>query len=183
MKSKFIRKYMALAKFIGEDQPICYSRAIGAVITNAEGTRILGTGYNGPPRGVPHCDSPKYLTLMDKLIEDWDCEYLRVTHGVQCFESFTYKKICPRRLIGAKSGERLELCPAQHAERNAITNACCDLTGALMFCYCPMPCFKCAGAIIQAGITDVYCLPGHYDKMSNWLFQQAGVTIHEVDNF
>ncbi len=36
----------------------CARRQVGAVLTNALG-HIIGTGYNGPPRGVPHCiDEP-----------------------------------------------------------------------------------------------------------------------------
>lgn len=162
MKEKFIRKYMAFAKFIGEDQPVCYSRSIGAVITNAEGTRILGTGYNGPPRGVPHCDTPQFL------------DYIERETGI--FLRAGQKK-CPRKLLGIPSGQGLEFCPAQHAERNAITNAACDLTGAVMFCWCPMPCMNCAGAIIQAGLSKVYCLEGSYDSMSDWLFQHSKVVV------
>ncbi len=185
MKLKFIKKYMRFAKFIGEDQPVCYSRQIGAVITNAEGTRILGCGYNGPPRGVPHCDTCEFLEkyFYPKLKEK-DFDYILSTHGLQLpveypdfIDKFSNKKICPRRLVGAGSGERTDLCPAQHAERNAIINAACDLTNAHLFCWCPVPCTCCAGAIIQAGISVVHCLDSVYDERSLWLFEKSGVTL------
>ena len=167
MSTKFIKKYMRLAKFIGEDQPVCFSRHIGAVITNAEGTRVLGCGYNGPPRGVPHCDTSEFLKnyFMPRLDE---CDFIAKCKG-----------ICPRRLIKANSGERMDLCPAQHAETNAIINAACDLTGAHLFCWCPVPCVNCSGAIIQAGIAAVHCLETIYDDRSLWLLEKGGVTLHQ----
>ncbi len=35
----------------------CWSRQIGAILTRDNS--ILSTGYNGPPRGVPHCEGPE----------------------------------------------------------------------------------------------------------------------------
>ena len=32
----------------------CHSRKIGAILVRDKS--IVATGYNGPPRGVPHCD-------------------------------------------------------------------------------------------------------------------------------
>ena len=32
----------------------CYSRQIGAILVHDKS--IVSTGYNGPPRGVPHCE-------------------------------------------------------------------------------------------------------------------------------
>ena len=34
----------------------CLKRRVGCVITDSHGN-ILSTGYNGQPRGMPHCDS------------------------------------------------------------------------------------------------------------------------------
>jgi len=34
----------------------CFRRSVGAIIVDAQG-HILATGYNGVPRGVPHCDA------------------------------------------------------------------------------------------------------------------------------
>jgi deoxycytidylate deaminase len=61
MKDKFIKKYMRIAKFIGEDQNPCHSRKIGAIIVDPIANRILGTGYNGPPPGTPHPTTLEYL--------------------------------------------------------------------------------------------------------------------------
>ena len=32
----------------------CAKRSVGAVVADAQ-NRIVGTGYNGPPSGMPHC--------------------------------------------------------------------------------------------------------------------------------
>jgi dCMP deaminase len=34
----------------------CLSRQLGAILVR--GDRIVSTGYNGPPRGIPHCVGP-----------------------------------------------------------------------------------------------------------------------------
>ena len=51
-KSKF-DKFMLLACVIAEHSH-CVCRKVGAVITLD--TRIVSTGYNGAPSGLPHCD-------------------------------------------------------------------------------------------------------------------------------
>jgi dCMP deaminase len=48
------RFFMDLAKEIGKQSP-CLAKAVGAVLT--KGRWILSTGYNGLPRGIPHCKS------------------------------------------------------------------------------------------------------------------------------
>ena len=61
LSDKFIKKYLRLAKFISEDQNPCYSRHVGAVIVDPVINKVVGTGYNGPPKDVPHCDSSEHL--------------------------------------------------------------------------------------------------------------------------
>jgi len=90
---------------------------------------------------------------------------------------------CPRRTRGFKSGEGLELCVAVHSETNAIINAAREgivTKGATLYCYCPVPCKSCAGAIINAGIVKVvYGMPGIYDNKSLGLFEDAGIELVE----
>ena len=72
----FVRKYMLTAKLFGELKNPCYSRKIGVVILNANLTKVVGMGYNGPPRGAPHCDSPEHLKnifLPQLTDEDKNC--------------------------------------------------------------------------------------------------------------
>lgn len=67
MKDKFVRKYMVLAKTVGLVENPCFSRQIGSIIVNPKTNSIISTGYNGPPKGVPHCDTEWHI---DNIV--WD---------------------------------------------------------------------------------------------------------------
>ncbi len=94
-------------------------------------------------------------------------------------------KECPCRTQGFKSGEGLDICVAVHSETNAIINAAREgivTKGAILYCYCPVPCKQCAGAIINTGIIKVvYGKPGIYDNKALELFEEAGVEIVEFE--
>jgi len=92
---------------------------------------------------------------------------------------------CPRAKLGFKSGQAIELCPAQHAERNAISNAAkngISTAGASLYCNCGLPCKDCAGALINAGIKEVVCMQNEpaYDSMAAHLFTDANITIRYI---
>ena len=89
----------------------CLSRQIGAVLVMDKA--IVSTGYNGPPRGVPHCGHRHKLDseLMAEYVEKGVSEEDIVTKTATT---------CPRYILGYKSGEGLDLCVAGHAERNAL---------------------------------------------------------------
>jgi len=182
MKDKFVRKYMRLAKHVGEDMNPCYSRSIGVVIVDPQANKILGTGYNGPPRGVPHNDDPEYLAevvwpqLTEQEKGNSDC-----ANCGQFIQKYGNARICPRKAIGAPSGTRLELCSCAHAETNAIVNASDDLLGAEMFCWCGCPCQECTKLIINSGIKKVYIIDWgrDYSFGSRFLFAKAGVEVIE----
>jgi dCMP deaminase len=182
---KFIGKYMRLAKQLGEDQNPCYSRQIGVIIVDPIANKIVGTGYNGPPRGVPHCDSAEHLknVVWPQLNHS---EKSLIEFKPMTIEEFVDKykdcKTCPRKLIGAPSGKRLELCSCVHAEANAIVNAAQNISGCIMFAYCLLPCIECTKLIINSGIKTVYCLKEEkdYSVGSRFLFEQASVEIFEL---
>jgi deoxycytidylate deaminase len=53
-----------------------------------------------------------------------------------------------------------------------------------MFCWCGVPCVDCTGAIINAGITNVFCLKEDcpdYSPQSRWLFTKAGVRLNLIN--
>lgn len=55
MRKSFAESMLAIAKTVAE-QSTCSSRMkVGAVLVSPH-QRILSTGYNGAPRGMPHCD-------------------------------------------------------------------------------------------------------------------------------
>lgn len=186
---KFVKKYMRLAKQVGEDLNPCHSRKIGVVLVHPTENKILGTGYNGPPRNTPHCDSREYLEnyFWPQLTE---LDHTRLRQFLSpiadlkqsLVDKYTDSGTCPRKIIGCKSGERLELCSCQHAERNAIYNSSSSLLGAWAFCWCSLPCQDCAGALINVRVARVYCLAGpDYSPNSRKLFEAAGVEVYQFE--
>lgn len=121
----------------------CLSRRVGSVLVKDKS--ILSTGYNGPPRGIPRCD----------LRWSLDANFME-TYGTKV--TGEVEGICPRKALGAKSGELLDLCIAGHAEENAILNAArmgiCTKDTTL-YMNCNIPCFRCVIKIINAGVSEI----------------------------
>jgi dCMP deaminase len=186
LSDKFVKKYLRMARFVAEDQNPCYSRHVGAVIVDPVINKIVGTGYNGPPKNVPHCDSEEHLrqVVWPQLNQH---EVSLIEMKPMSDEEFVDKykdcKVCPRKLIKAGPGERLELCSCAHAEANAIVNASQNLCGCYMFCWCPLPCVECSKLIINSGITRIYCYKEEkdYSVGSRFIMTNAGVEIYELD--
>lgn len=194
INEKFCKKWMRLARQVAEDQNPCLSRHIGCVIVNPITNKIKSTGYNGPPSKTPHPDEPDYLRdivwpqlteqeiekAFENITDDWR------DISVDTFvKQYAHCGKCPRRIVGAKSGERLELCSCEHGEKNAIYNASEELYGCWMFCWCGVPCWDCSKAIINAGLKKVTCLKvdgPDYSMGSRWLLDHAGVELEIRDN-
>lgn len=189
MKISHIKKYMRHAKHIADENKSCYSRRIGSILVDPISEKIISTGYNGGPRGTPHADQYEYLkeVVWPQLTQEEKKIALKnLTNDQDDCEKFCSsnhdKKICPRKLIEAKSGERLNLCPCAHSESNTIVNANGNTYGSWMFAWCGVPCIECTKLIINAHIKKVYCINwgNDYSYGSRWLFEKAGVEIiHE----
>jgi deoxycytidylate deaminase len=199
LSPKFVSKYMAVAKaFVAGDHP-CPSRKVGAVIVavgSHGASRIVSMGYNGPARGLPHPDSAEHLrNVLWPQLDVQDQVYMLGQFDVPQYHPLDDARLdalaakyegckqCPRRILSVTPGERLGLCGCQHAERNAISQATESLDGTIILCHCPLPCWDCAGAIINSGIKTVYCLQTgeSYSRQSRWMFEKAGVAIVECD--
>ena len=128
----------------------CIRRKVGAVIV--KDNEILGSGYNGSPKGLPNCcDDPTR---------------------------------CYRTQHNIPSGQKLELCYAQHAEINAMFNALCsnrDLHDASIF-VTTFPCSNCAKAIIQSGIKYIYYLDTYTNEFTLTMLEEANVRVIEMDS-
>lgn len=128
----------------------CIRRKVGAVIVKYN--EILGSGYNGSPKGLPNCcDDPTR---------------------------------CYRTKHNIPSGQKLELCYAQHAEINAMFNALCsnrDLHDASIF-VTTFPCSNCAKAIIQSGIKNIYYLDTYTNEFTLTMLEEANVRVIEMDS-
>lgn len=149
----------------------CFSKSIGAVLVKDK--VIVSTGYNGPPRGVPKCDirwrlDKEFLNkYKDKIVD-------KQIDGV-----------CPRRVLGYKSGEGLEICVAGHAERNALINAAREgisTKGAILYMSCGIPCTPCLVEIINSGIKEIVVTSlKTYDESAMYLLQQSSLGIRMYD--
>ena len=72
-----------------------------------------------------------------------------------CFAD--YCKPCPR--LNAKSGTKMELCPAVHAEVSTVLNASRRGTGGTrdskLYITCGLPCKDCMKELIVAGVEEI----------------------------
>ena len=154
-------------------QSPCLSRKIGCVIVRENS--ILSTGYNGPPRGIPHCGEDrikcdKSLSFMLDLEEFKECvEELKTT--------------CPRKLLGFESGTHMEWCTAQHAEENAVSNAArngTNIKDSILYMNSVIPCNKCFGTLINAGITEIVITDiTPYDDHTQFLIDYSNIKIRK----
>lgn len=202
------KKWLRLAKSVKEVENPCFSRQIGVVIVDPDTNSLVSSGHNGPPQGCPKNDDPDYLrnvvwpqlTPAEKVLmlfgdisntapsrsEPIDATVLRDAlsgrppEDLIC-DSYGGKKFCPRKLVGALSGKRLELCTCIHGEVDAITRANRDVSGCYMMCYCGVPCIECTKVIINSGIDTVVGIDhggGDYSLYSSrWLFEKSKVQL------
>ncbi len=150
----------------------CLSRRIGAVLVWDKG--IISTGYNGPPRGIPRCDKRW------KLDPEFADKYLPMVDDPNDLIGK-----CPRYPIGFKSGQGLEICPAGHAERNALINAArkgIQTKGTTLYMSCGIPCSACMVEIINAGVKEIVVTSLKiYDETSKYLLVQGDLGIRLFD--
>jgi len=147
----------------------CLSRHVGCVLVRDKS--IISQGYNGPPRGVPHCGDRYFIdSLIIKELVMHEISVGRVD-----------LKRCPRYTLGYKSGEGLHLCNAGHAERNVLISAArfgISTKDAKLYCDCGTPCGDCLIEIINAGIEEI--IVTHldlYDEKSKFLLSSSGIKI------
>lgn len=149
----------------------CLSRRIGAVMVRDKS--IISTGYNGPPRGIPRCDKRW------KLDPDFAAKYGPMVEGKEL------EGKCPRYVIGFESGQGLEVCPAGHAERNALINAArhgITTKGATLYMSCGIPCTPCLVEIINSGIEGIVVTSLRmYDETSRYLLTQGNLNVRLFD--
>ena len=166
--------FLNIAKEVSK-QSKCLSRQIGAVLVQDK--TIISTGYNGPARGVKHCNE-RDLTFYYNISRTFDKTklYSSLTAG---------KDICPRQKLGYSSGQGLQLCQAGHAERNALIQCARHgviTKGATLYCYCGQVCKDCAIEIVNAGIKELVYLAGCnvYDKYAEVILRESGIEVRTI---
>lgn len=132
----------------------CIRNSVGAVIVKEK--RIIATGYNGTPAGIPNCI-------------DGGC-----------------KRCSDRHANILKTNERKDLCICVHAELNALLQSAyhgVSTKGATIYCTIA-PCLQCAKAIINAGIIEVIFENHHttegVDTKGINLLSQAQVSVKQI---
>ena len=120
--------YFLLLALAARARADCVGRHVGAVITR-EG-RVLSTGYNGTPFGMPNCS-------------EGGCH-----------------RCAQRRESPELRGGAYDVCICVHAEQNAILTASRfgQQTLGAALTSTVQPCFGCLKEMLQAGISDVYYL-------------------------
>jgi len=196
LKDKFIAKYMRQAIFLSKDNNPCYSRGVASIIIDVKKNSVISQGYNGPPKGVPHCNSEQYVeNYLIPMMNDRDKEEAKkkIKEEDSYCSDDTFldgmcriicgTKKCPRQILGYQSGERLELCACSHAEENAIAVAGQDLYDTAIFVSAGVPCYLCCRKIINSGIKYVFCLGNNYpfSEVSLWMLKSAGLMVYRVN--
>lgn len=141
------------------ERSTCSRNHVGVVI--ARDGRLLTSGYNGAPAGLPHCN------------HECDCDQpLKMGPGVSASLSGTE--------LHWETCNSIPPCTTSvHAEANAIAYAArygMGLEGAELFTTVS-PCLSCAQLIIQAGITSVHYVREYRDHAGLNLLSQAGIVI------
>jgi len=86
------------------------------------------------------------------------------------------------RRFGLPSAEFLHLCPAIHAEANAIINTSrfgVSVVGSTLYINTRvLPCYQCVKLIINAGIREVVALDTeYYDNQSRFIYENSELLI------
>lgn len=162
---KWDKYFFDIATAVGKNSS-CLSRQIGCLLVKDK--TIICEGYNGPPRGVPHCGE-RY-----KIDEEMR-SYLEAKN-INPDDPMNTKR-CPRYVMGYKSGQGLQWCVAGHAERNALINAArmgIKTKKCILYMDCGIPCTPCLVEIINAGITEIVVSKfSFYDVSARYLLQNS----------
>lgn len=141
----------------------CTRAQVGAVI--ARDGRIIVTGYNGAPSGVPHCDHTCTCPPLVGNAPERECAADRLS---------IHRDWCP-----ADS----PCDTATHAEANAVAFAArhgVATEGAQLY-VTMAPCLACARIVINAGLSTVYYDHPYRNMSGVLLLTSVGVIVHGTD--
>lgn len=127
----------------------CIRRKVGAIIVKDD--RILSTGYNGAPSGIPNCCD--------------DCK--------RCYRSA--HNIPSGQMLDMCYAVHSE----QNAIMNALKTGE-DLKGAALYVN-TYPCVTCFKLTVQAGIKEVYYIDEYENEFTKQMAKEAGVKLVQLD--
>lgn len=170
-KIKWDLYYYNICKAVGSNSR-CLSRNIGAIIVKDKS--IVSTGYNGPPRGIPHCGT-------DRIRYDYKLSEIYNKKHISAAEAKDFEQSCPRKVLGYNPGERLDMCTAVHAEVNCIINAGrlgVSILEGTMYMNSVIACRECMKVIINAGITELVVESMEfYDLQAEFLLKHSNLRV------
>ena len=164
---------MAIAKIIAQ-RGTCSRLQVGAIISR--GGRVISTGYNGAPSGLPHCnhDNDPPIGIISSIPIEFSPATRNILPGrIMEIPDITYTYI-------PSTGCKV----AEHAERNAIAFAArygLALEGAEIHTT-HSPCLDCARSIINAGLTRVTFEIAYRLTDGVELLKQAGLEVVDMGN-
>jgi len=169
-----------------------FSRKVGAVLVapgeGEKGGRIISSGYNGYPAGVPSAFERQedLRKSMEPQIRE------EVSHNLEkILGTSKLKKNKIDEIVGMVLQYRLlQFDPTEHAEANAIAQAArSTISSEGTHLYTTLyPCQRCTRQLISAGVTDVFYLDEYtntsrFDPLLElfWkgIFLQAGIRINK----
>lgn len=160
---------MSIATVVAQ-RSTCSRAHVGAVISR-DG-RIITTGYNGAPSGLPHCDHTHEERPLHYILPEVDSKKWAIQPG-------RIMEMPETTITIGDTGCQI----AEHAERNAIAFAArygLALEGAEIHCT-HAPCLQCARSIINAGIKKVtYEIPYRLTEGVE-LLKTAGIKVDSFD--
>lgn len=139
----------------------CSRLQVGAVF--AKDGRIVVTGYNGAPAGMPHCVHNARSEM--------------IGYGLVDGKPILPLYVEPSGMV-SEGGCQI----AEHAERNAIAFAArhgLALEGTELFCT-DAPCLACARSIINAGVKSVFFLRAYRLTEGVELLRAAGIRAFDM---
>lgn len=141
---------MAIAS-VWEDRSTCSRNHVGAVI--AKGGRLIGSGYNGAPAGMAHCEHETVQT------------HFNPTFGT---------------MPGSPVDRGCQV--SVHAEANAISYcARFGIATAEATLYTTLsPCYACSQLIISAGLARVVYGRNYRDPEGTRLLVMAGIVVEKA---
>lgn len=147
--------FIAMAR-LAASRATCLRRRVGCVLVNARG-HVLATGYNGPPAGDAHCDTPtryafqtaperdrKLASLQRKGVHAELEQYNPMIDDDPDPAVIAFHNACAGSML--PSGTGLSACEAVHAEQNALLQ--CHDVYEIDTCYVTVsPCVTCVGLL------------------------------------
>jgi dCMP deaminase len=170
MTNKWDKYFLGICEAVAKKSS-CLSRKIGAILVR--NNAIVATAYNGPPIGIPHCDSQQRRNYFAQEFPDkFPKDYALIKSDE-----------CPRQLMGFESGKGLDLCIAAHAERNLL-NQCARLgvpvEGTSLYMNAVVfPCKECFLELIQCKIKTIVCIQAEPYNEITWLLKHSNITVRE----